>query len=81
MIAAGARVLPEFASLPRVGVSLSDAIKAGKTRFLEMGMDRAYTVAPADSTADEGERMYERLVAMVVGEVTEGISLAMPKGP
>jgi creatinine amidohydrolase len=50
-------------------VSLSDGIRAGKTTFAAMGMDLAYAGAPAEATRAEGDELYERLVAMIVGEV------------
>ena len=34
--------------------------------------DRAYTGSPADASRDEGEALYEKLVAMIVGEVVSG---------
>lgn len=65
-----ARVLDaERAALPALEVSLSDAIRSGKTTFREMGLDRAYTGAPALATREEGDALYEKLVAMIVGEV------------
>ena len=73
MLAAGAPVKDEHKSLPAVGVSLSDAIRAGKGRFRDIGMDRAYTGAPADATREEGEDLYARLVEMIVTEVTEAL--------
>jgi creatinine amidohydrolase len=73
VLAAGSRVRDEYRSLPGVGVSLADAIRAGKDRFRAIGMDRAYTGAPAEATKEEGDLLYEKLVAMIVGEVTEGL--------
>ena len=58
-------------SLP---ISLSQAITAtsgAPVRFAEIGMNRAYTGAPAEATAAEGETTYERLVEMITTEVTE----------
>jgi creatinine amidohydrolase len=40
-------------------------------RFHAIGMDRAYTGAPAEATRDEGEATYDRLVEMIVTEVRE----------
>lgn len=60
--------------LPALPTSLSDAIKAGKTSFLAMGLDRAYTGAPADATAREGEELYAVLAEMIATEVLEGIA-------
>mgnify|MGYP001414064370 CR=1 FL=1 len=57
--------------LPDVDISLSTAIKAGKTSFLEAGADSAYTGTPSTATRDEGERLYSVLRSMVVTEVQE----------
>jgi creatinine amidohydrolase len=73
VLAAGGRVKDDHRALPAVGVSLADAIRAGETRFHAIGMDRAYTGAPAEATREEGDRLYERLVDMIVTEVTEGL--------
>ena len=74
VLAAGARVKEEHRSLPPVGISLADAIRAGNDRFRAIGMDRAYTGAPAEATAQEGDLLYEKLVDMIVGEVTDGLA-------
>jgi creatinine amidohydrolase len=73
VLAAGGHVHDGFTSLPELDVSLSDAIKAGSATFASMGLDRAYTGAPAEASVEEGEALYEKLVAMIVGEVTEGL--------
>jgi creatinine amidohydrolase len=73
-LAAGARVKPEHATLPRVPVSLSDGIKTGKRTFAEMGMERAYAGAPAEATAAEGEILYDLLAEMIVTEVVESLA-------
>lgn len=73
VLAAGGLVKDEHKSLPAVGVSLSDAIRAGKGRFRDIGMDRAYTGAPAEATREEGDDLYARLVEMIVTEVTEAL--------
>ncbi|MFT3767407.1 MAG: creatininase family protein [Minicystis sp.] len=62
------------ATLPDVAVSLSDGIKAGKKSFAEMGMEQAYTGAPARATAEQGEEMLDRLATMIATEVTEGLA-------
>ena len=72
-LAAGAHVRASFGELPSLGLSLSVAIKSGKATFAEIGMDRAYTGAPRDATAEEGEELYEKLVTMVVTEVSEAL--------
>ncbi len=37
-------------------------------------MDRAYTGAPRDATQAEGDELYEKLVTMVVTEITEALA-------
>jgi creatinine amidohydrolase len=62
------------AMLAPLPVSLSKAIadaKGAPVRFSAIGMDRAYTGAPAEATGDEGEATYDRLVEMIVTEVRE----------
>ena len=82
-LAAGARVHDADRTLAKVDVSLSDAIKAGKTTFRAMGLDRAYTGAPAEATSVEGEDLFEKLGDMIVACVTEGLGTlagaAIPK--
>jgi len=75
VLAANGRVAPAAASLPTLTTSLAAAIRAGRATFREMGLDRAYTGAPSEATRDEGDDLYARLSAMIVAEVTEGISL------
>lgn len=60
--------------LPQVSVSLSDGIKAGKTTFRAMGMDAAYSGAPAAASEAEGQALYDALGAMVAGEVEDGLA-------
>jgi creatinine amidohydrolase len=75
VLACGGRVREaERAALEAIGVSLSEGIRAGKTTFRQMGLERAYTGAPAEGSAAEGEELLARLVDMVVGEVVEGLS-------
>jgi len=74
VLAAGGRVLEVHRTLPAVGVSLADAIRAGKDRFRDIGMARAYTGAPAEASREEGEALYARLVEMIVGEVGEALA-------
>jgi creatinine amidohydrolase len=74
ILAAGRPLHGAIKDLPKVGVSLSDAIRAGKQRFIDIGMDRAYTGAPAEATTAEGEELYGKLVAMVVTEIEEGLA-------
>jgi len=65
-----------MASLPEVDVSLSEMLRAGKTRFTEMGLARAYAGAPALATAAHGELMLERLSEMVAGEILSAMGMA-----
>lgn len=64
------------AELPGVTISLSDGIKAGKSTFQAMGMDSAYTGAPAAASAGEGRTLYAALAAMIAGEVEESLARA-----
>ena len=73
-LAAGVRVRDVYTKLAPLEVSLSTEIKAGKTRFTEMGMDRAYTGAPDKATEREGEELFEKLAEMIATEVLEGIA-------
>jgi creatinine amidohydrolase len=66
------------ASLPDLEVSLSAGIVAGRSSFLALGLDRAYTGAPARATAGEGEEMLDRLATMIATEVQE--ALETPRG-
>jgi creatinine amidohydrolase len=72
-LAAGAHVRASFGELPSLGLSLSEAIRSGKATFAEIGMERAYTGAPREATAEEGHELYEKLVTMVVTEVSEAL--------
>ena len=65
---------PAATTLPDVAVSLSEGIKAGKHSFAAMGLDRAYTGAPARATAAEGDEMLALLATMIATEVLEGLS-------
>jgi creatinine amidohydrolase len=74
LAAGGAADEPVRGTLPAVGVSLSDGIREGKTTFRAMGMDRAYTGAPAEATREEGEGLYARLAEMIATEVSEALA-------
>jgi len=76
VLAAGGHVRESFGALPTLGLSLSEAIRAGKTTFAEIGMERAYTGAPREATREEGEALYEKLVTMVVTEIREALLLS-----
>jgi creatinine amidohydrolase len=73
VLAANGRV-GDRSSLPSIETSLADAIKAGKKTFIEIGLERAYTGAPSEATRAEGDSLYERLTAMVVTEIEEGLA-------
>jgi creatinine amidohydrolase len=75
VLAAGGNATGVRATLPAIDVSLSAGIRAGKTTFRAMGLDRAYTGAPAEGTQEEGEVLYARLAEMIVTEVLESLTL------
>ena len=75
VMAAGADVRPSFGELPSLALSLSDAIRSGKSTFVQIGMERAYTGAPREATPAEGNELYEKLVTMVVTEIEEALGL------
>ncbi len=52
-------------------ISLSQAIRAGATRFTEIGGEQAYFGSPAEATAEEGECVFEILAAMIVTALDE----------
>jgi creatinine amidohydrolase len=72
VLAAGASVR-DPSKLAPIATSLSDGIKSGKTTFREMGLDAAYTGAPAEATLDEGNALYEKLAEMIATEIAEAL--------
>jgi len=60
-----------MAALESKMIDMPAAIAAGQTDFMAMGMDRAYCGAPAEATAEEGERTFETLAEMLVELVRE----------
>jgi creatinine amidohydrolase len=71
-------------ALPVVPISLATAIREAKgaeVTFVGIGMDRAYTGAPALATREEGEATYARLVEMIVTEVEERRAAAGEQKP
>jgi creatinine amidohydrolase len=62
--------------LPAIGTSLSEGIKAGKASFRAMGLDRAYTGAPSEASAVEGQELFEQLAIMITAEVSEALAAA-----
>ena len=63
------------ATLAEVPISLSKAIREGKTTFKAMGSARGYFGAPALGTAAEGDDLYGRLALMIATEVRESLGL------
>jgi len=57
------------ARLPRIDVSLVEAIRTGRRTFREAGLDRAYCGDPAAATAEEGDATYEILAEIVAEAV------------
>lgn len=78
-LAAGERVRDLSSTLPALAISLSDAIRDGKSTFQAMGMERAYTGDPARATREEGDALYAKLVTMIVTEVEEALAIT-PEG-
>jgi creatinine amidohydrolase len=62
-------------ALPDLEVSLSEGIKAGKHSFQAMGLDQAYTGAPARASAEEGADLLGRLATMITAEVLEALAV------
>jgi creatinine amidohydrolase len=52
-------------------ISLSQAIRAGATRFTEIGGDQAYFGSPAAATSTEGDRVFDVLADMLVTALDE----------
>ena len=63
----------EASALPDLEVSLSEGIKAGKNSFRAMGLDQAYTGAPARASAEEGAELLGRLATMIASEILESL--------
>ena len=61
--------------LPTLEISLSDAIRQGKSGFLDVGMNQAYTGSPSTASVEEGERLYQAHTHMVVTEILEILGL------
>ncbi len=77
VLAAAAERVDDAAAraLPPLEISLSDGIRAGVSRFADLGMKRAYTGAPAEATAEEGRALSELLGEMVATVTLEAIAL------
>ena len=61
------------ATLRSLDLSLSEAIATGAQSFQEIGMSEAYTGAPCEASAEEGERLAALHAGMVVTTVTEAL--------
>lgn len=72
LVAAPEKVKASFRELPEVDVDLAAAIKAGKRTFREAGVLNAYCGHPATATREEGERLYAKLVEIVLRAVQDG---------
>lgn len=55
-----------MATLPAVQVDMVTAMADGADGFMAMGMDRAYSGAPAEATAAEGHSTFETLTELLV---------------
>jgi creatinine amidohydrolase len=65
-------VRPErIAGLESKMIDMPAEIAAGRTDFIAMGMDEAYCGAPAEASADEGEKTFAKLTELVVTLVRE----------
>ncbi len=73
VLATGQGKLP-MPPLPNLAISLSEGIQAGQHTFREMGMEAAYTGAPSEASAAEGDALYGKLRDMVVTEVLEALA-------
>jgi creatinine amidohydrolase len=52
-------------------IAMPEAIAAGQTDFISMGMDRAHCGAAAEATAEEGEWTFETLTELLIALVRE----------
>lgn len=62
------------ATLPAVPISLVDAMRAGRTDFVQAGGHDAYFGAPAEATAAEGHRTYDVLADLLIEALDEAES-------
>jgi creatinine amidohydrolase len=62
------------AGLPERPVDMAAEIRAGRADFEEMGLPEAYCGAPAEGTAEEGERTYAELAAILVERCAEWVA-------
>ena len=69
LVLAARRELVDDERMQRLEAKMVDmpaAIRSGRTDFLAMGMEDAYCGAPAEATAEEGERTFATLTEMLV---------------
>lgn len=52
-------------------IDMPAAIRSGQTSFVAMGMDEAYTGAPAEATAEEGAATFQTLTDVLVELIRE----------
>ena len=62
---------PRMATLESKMIDMPAAMAAGRTDFVAMGMDEAYCGAPAEASAEEGERTFATLTDLLVELVRE----------
>ena len=70
-----------MSALPPVPISLAEKLRAGVSDFQQMGLSAAYAGAPAEATAAEGADLLQRLAAMIVGEIEDGLALISAPTP
>ncbi len=61
-------------SLEPLDIDLAKAMREGVTRFEDAGATQAYFGDPAHAHPDEGERVYQQLVNMIVVTIKESLS-------
>lgn len=61
-------------ALPTLEIDLPGAIKGGAKNFLECGGPDAYFGAPADATAEEGERLFQILSEATAASIASALS-------
>jgi len=61
--------------LPSVDISISKAIRAGKTSFKQAGADRAYFGSPSLGSAQEGDEQLTLLAAHVLRDIRQQLGL------
>ncbi len=67
-------------ALPTLEVDLPGVIKGGAKNFLECGGPDAYFGAPADATAEEGERLFSIIVDGSVAAIESALTPTLSRG-